>query len=73
MTWKLTDWASTRDYKKPVEEFLSDKILGFVPEGSSFVLVGMGEGHFYLEGVRIYYNPSHRKSFMDGAIAEWEE
>ena len=72
MTWKLTNWAQTRDYVKPIEEFLSDKILGFIPEGSSFVLPGMGEGHFYLEGTRIYYNPSHKKSFMDGAVAEWK-
>jgi hypothetical protein len=73
MTWKLTEWAVTRDYVKPIEEFLSDKIFGFLPEGGSFVLPGMGEGHFYREKDHIYYNSSCRKSFWDGAVAEWKE
>lgn len=74
MTWKLTRWAQTRDYVTPIEEFLSDKILGFIPEGSSFVLPGMGVGHFYLERDHIYYNPTtRRKSFWDGCVAEWKE
>ena len=73
MTWKLTDWTLTRDYFKPIAEFLSDKSKDWIPEGSSFVLPGMGEGHFYLERAHIYYNPSHRKSYCDGAVAEWVE
>jgi hypothetical protein len=71
--WQMTDWGKTRDYASVVWKYLFDKPIDLIPEGASFVLEGMGLGHFYLEKKHIYYNPSHRKSFSDGAVAEWKE
>ena len=70
--WKMTDWGITRNYHFILEQYLFCKTKDWMSEGSSFVLPEMGEGHFYLEKEHIYYNPSCRKSFCDGAVAEWK-
>jgi len=69
--WQPTPWGKGRFVG--LEEYLFGKSQDFIEEGSSFVLPAMGEGHFYIEGKHIYYNPSHRKSYCDGAVAEWVE
>jgi len=71
MTWRPTPWGKGRFVG--LEEYLFRRPHDFITEGSSFVLPAMGEGHFYLERQHIYYNPSHRKSYCDGAVAEWVE
>ncbi len=71
MTWRETPWGNGRFVG--LGEYLSRQPRDFIEEGSSFVLPAIGEGHFYLEGKHIYYNPSHRKSYCDGAVAEWVE
>jgi hypothetical protein len=73
MTWQLTEWGKTRDNIECLKEFFPDKSKNWIPEGGSFILPGMGAGHFYLEEEHIYYNPSCRKSVCDGAVMEWKE
>jgi len=67
----MTEWGKGRFVG--AEEYLSRQLKDWIPEGSDFTLLAMGDGHFYLEREHIYYNSSCRKSFCDGAIAEWKE
>jgi hypothetical protein len=71
--WKLTQWGECHFGCVELAIFLSQKTRDWVSDGTVFVLPGMGEGHFYLEKDYIYYNPAHRKSFCDGAVAKWWE
>ena len=80
MTWKVTEFGNEKFGHIKLESFLSDKSHNWIPDGSSFVLYGMGVGHFYLEDyskeamkptATIFFNENHSVCLHDPVVAKW--
>ena len=80
MTWKLSKYGRDKFGCTELESFISNKSHEWIPDGSSFVLKGMGIGHFYLEdyskesekpAASIFFNENHSVCLHDPVVAIW--